>query len=134
MHTRVAYLALHRHEAQQAVRSLRAALQANPAHAEALYNLGTLLCTLHAYDEASPPLRRAVGQRPSHVCLRLNLGVALAGLGDARGAEHEFRTALNLAQARPRGPLLRLPPDSSQFPRTTVLAPRRLIVMMIAPP
>ncbi|TKC91563.1 tetratricopeptide repeat protein [Trinickia terrae] len=80
-----------------AERDYRAALEADPAHVDALHLLGVLHHQQGKHAEAADLVRRAVDLRPNDAALQLNLGNALKALGQLDGAIERFRNALTLA-------------------------------------
>jgi tetratricopeptide (TPR) repeat protein len=84
-----------------AERDYRAAIHANPAHADALHLLGVLRHQQGQHAEAAELVRRAVDLRPHDAALQLNLGNALKALGQLDGAIERFRNALTLAPQFP---------------------------------
>ncbi|WP_207002965.1 tetratricopeptide repeat protein [Trinickia mobilis] len=80
-----------------AERDYRAALDADPAHVDALHLLGVLRHQQGKHAEAAELVRRAVDLRPHDAALQLNLGNALKALGQLDGAIERFRNALTLA-------------------------------------
>ncbi len=81
----------------EAERDYRAALDADPAHADALHLLGVLRHQQGRHAEAADLVGRAVELRPNDAGLQLNLGNALKALGRLDGAIERFRNALTLA-------------------------------------
>jgi tetratricopeptide (TPR) repeat protein len=80
-----------------AERDYCAALDADPAHVDALHLLGVLRHQQGKHAEAAELVRRAVDLRPNDAALQLNLGNALKALGQLDGAIERFRNALTLA-------------------------------------
>lgn len=80
-----------------AERDYRAALDAEPAHADALHLLGVLRHQQGRHAEAADLVGRAVQLRPDDAGLQLNLGNALKALGQLEPAIERFRNALTLA-------------------------------------
>ena len=84
-----------------AERDYRAALDADPAHTDALHLLGVLRHQQGRHEEAADLVGRAVALRPNDAALQLNLGNALKALGRLEGAIERFRNALTLAPEFP---------------------------------
>ncbi|RKP52067.1 tetratricopeptide repeat protein [Trinickia fusca] len=80
-----------------AERDYRAALEADPVHADALHLLGVLRHQQGRHAEAADLVGRAVQLRPNDAALQLNLGNALKALGQLDDAIERFRNALTLA-------------------------------------
>lgn len=80
-----------------AERDYRAALDADPAHADAWHLLGVLRHQQGDHAAAAELVGRAVQLRPEDPGLQLNLGNALKALGQLDGAIERFRNALTLA-------------------------------------
>lgn len=80
-----------------AERDYRAALDADPVHADALHLLGVLRHQQGRNAEAVDLVGRAVALRPEDPALHLNLGNALKALGKLDDAIDRFRNALTLA-------------------------------------
>ena len=80
-----------------AERDYRAALDADPVHADALHLLGVLRHQQGRNAEAVDLVGRAVALRPDDPALQLNLGNALKALGKLDDAIDRFRNALTLA-------------------------------------
>lgn len=72
----------------------RAALEADPACAMCLGNLGDALERQGLWAPAIPPLERALALRPDYVGFHRNLGLALLRAGRGREAVAHFRLAL----------------------------------------
>ncbi|MXN78413.1 tetratricopeptide repeat protein [Burkholderia sp. 4701] len=79
----------------------RAALDANPADADALHLFGVLRHQQGQHAEAADLVGRAVALRPGDAALQLNLGNALKALGRLDEAIDRFRNALTLAPEFP---------------------------------
>ncbi|WP_179402659.1 tetratricopeptide repeat protein [Burkholderia guangdongensis] len=79
----------------------RAALDANPADADALHLFGVLRHQQGRHAEAADLVGRAVALRPDDPAFRLNLGNALKALGRLDEAIDRFRDALTLAPEFP---------------------------------
>lgn len=84
-----------------AERDYRAAIDADPVHADALHLLGVLRHQQGRHEEAADLVGRAVALRPNDAALQLNLGNALKALGRLDGAIERFRNALSLAPEFP---------------------------------
>jgi tetratricopeptide (TPR) repeat protein len=85
----------------QAERDYRAALDADPVHADALHLLGVLRHQQGCHAEAADLIGRAVRLRPNDAGSQLNLGNALKALGRLDEAIDRFRDALTLAPKFP---------------------------------
>jgi hypothetical protein len=74
-----------------------AILRREPAHAEAMSQLGILASAMNMPQLAVKLLRQAVSVRPEMPNYHMNLGEALRGVGDMAGAEAEYRETLRLS-------------------------------------
>jgi hypothetical protein len=74
-----------------------AILRREPAHAEAMSQLGILASAMNLPQLAVKLLRQAVSVRPSAPNYHMNLAEALRGIGDMAGAEAEYRETLRLS-------------------------------------
>ena len=72
--------------AAAARRAAEAALAADPADARLLHLLGSLSCQQGDLEGGADWVRRALAADPSHAGVRLTLAMALADLGDPKGA------------------------------------------------
>ena len=70
--------------------ALRAALQIDPGHADALFNLGAVLARQGQLEAAAAFLRKAAGLAPSKADVRYQLSQVLRRVGDRAGAEREL--------------------------------------------
>jgi Tfp pilus assembly protein PilF len=86
---------------EEAVATLRDALQSDPALAEAHYVIGTELLSAMKAHEALPHLRDAVRLRPTHMESLCNLGHALRHSSDMAGAISVFKSAVALEPSLP---------------------------------
>ena len=76
-------------EFDRAVRSLRAAIELQPAYADAWLTLGAVRRATRDFPAAADALRRAIGLRPESWSAHATLGQVLRQAGDERGArEH----------------------------------------------
>ena len=76
-----ATLAARTHRLDSAVQLYQAILQREPAHVEALSNMGLALQKLDRHEEALGFLKQAVQHRPGHASSQLNLGLTYQSLG-----------------------------------------------------
>jgi predicted O-linked N-acetylglucosamine transferase (SPINDLY family) len=81
---------------EEAARSFRVVLEAQPGFADAYNNLGNALQGLGRLQEAEASYRKALALAPDHVAVHGNLGVALQRLGRFPEAEEHIRRALAL--------------------------------------
>ena len=70
--------------------ALRAALDVDPGHADALFNLGAVMVKRGEPGEAVAYLRKAAGLAPSRADVRYQLSQALRRAGDRAGAQREL--------------------------------------------
>lgn len=96
-----AYAAHRAGQLADAEHGYRAALDANPADADALHLFGVLRHQQGQHAEAADLVGRAVALRPGDAALQLNLGNALKALGRLDEAIDRFRNALTLAPEFP---------------------------------
>lgn len=89
----------------EAERLYRAALEADPGHADAMHNLGTLLVKTGRPQEALPLLERAVALKPQSPAHRENLADVYRLLGRRKDAAAQYKQALTLDPGKV--PLLR---------------------------
>ncbi len=78
----------------------RAALEADPGHADAMHNLGTLLVKAGKLQEALPLLERAAALKPQSSAHRENLANTYRLLGRRRDAAAQYKQALALDPGR----------------------------------
>ncbi|MEO6953034.1 MAG: tetratricopeptide repeat protein [Polyangia bacterium] len=83
-------------DAAEARRAYEQAILADPAHADALVNLGRLYHEAGEAAEARRLYERALEERPEDSVAVFNLGVALEDLGVVRDAITQYRRALRL--------------------------------------
>ena len=83
-------------DAAEARRAYEQAVLADPAHADALVNLGRLYHEAGEAAEARRLYERALEERPEDAVAVFNLGVALEDLGAVREAITQYRRALRL--------------------------------------
>jgi tetratricopeptide (TPR) repeat protein len=83
-------------DAEQARRAYLRAIELEPAHADALVNLGRLLHERGDVADAAERYRRALAVRPGHATAAYNLGVALEDLGRLDEAVDAYRAALRV--------------------------------------
>ncbi|HYE91855.1 MAG TPA: tetratricopeptide repeat protein [Terriglobales bacterium] len=81
---------------EQARRAYLRAIELEPAHADALVNLGRLLHERGDVADAAERYRRALAVRPGHATAAYNLGVALEDLGRLDEAIDAYRAALRV--------------------------------------
>ena len=81
---------------EEARRAYLRAIELEPAHADALVNLGRLLHELGDVAGAAERYRRALAVRPGHATAAYNLGVALEDLGRLQEAIDAYRAALRV--------------------------------------
>jgi Flp pilus assembly protein TadD len=74
-----------------------AILRREPAHPEAMSQLGILASVMNMPQLAVKLLRQAVSVRPNAPDYHMNLGEALRGVGDMAGAEAAYRETLRLS-------------------------------------
>lgn len=91
-----ATLAACTHRLELAVQRYQDLLREQPAHVEALANLGLSLQKLHRHEEALVHLSQALKLQPAHANSHLNLGLTLASLGRAAEAKVAYEAALAL--------------------------------------
>ena len=72
------------------------AIELNPAHSEAMNNLGASLIELNRQEEAEQCFRQAIAVNPNFADPYCNLGVLLRSKSDLTGAEAALRRALKL--------------------------------------
>lgn len=89
--------ALRRRDPLAAESALRAALERDPGHADAHFQLGNLQREQGRHAEAVSSYERALARVPGHASLLNNLGLALEGVGDAGRAETCYRNVLESA-------------------------------------
>ena len=75
----------------EAERQLRRAVEIQPGHADALFNLGTVLTRRGANVEAAAFLRKAAGLQPDNADIRYRLAQVLRDTGEKSGAEEELK-------------------------------------------
>lgn len=83
-------------DSEQARRAYLRAIELEPAHADALVNLGRLLHERGDVADAAERYRRALAVRPGHATAAYNLGVALEDLGRVEEAIDAYRAALRV--------------------------------------
>ncbi len=76
--------------------NLRRAVEIEPGHADALFNLGAVLARRGASDEAVGFLQKAAGLEPGNADIRYRLSQVLRGAGDLARAEAELRVFRDL--------------------------------------
>jgi len=81
---------------EDAVSSLKVAIEIEPRAKGALTTLGGRLCGLRKFDEAIGYLNRAIELDPNSVPALVNLGICLRALGKVDEAEAQFERALAL--------------------------------------
>lgn len=79
-----------------ALRFYRKAVELDPTHADALYDLGALLARMGAVDEATELFRRALEQDPEDVQSHFNLAMGLRLRGELGQAAEHFRRVVEL--------------------------------------
>lgn len=84
-----------------AEKEYKEALAARPDFLNPQENLAALYIDAQKYDEALAITKAALAKHPQEPALHLNQAVALAGKGDAAGADAEFRQAIPLSQGDP---------------------------------
>jgi predicted O-linked N-acetylglucosamine transferase (SPINDLY family) len=89
-----ATLAARTHRLALAVSQYQAILQRQPAHVEALSNLGLALQKLKRHAEALGFLKQAVQHRPGHANSQLNLGLTYQSLGQLTLAREAYQRTL----------------------------------------
>jgi predicted O-linked N-acetylglucosamine transferase (SPINDLY family) len=92
-------LALEHHQAGRladAEALYRQILAAQPAHFDALQNMGVLACQVGRQDVAVDWLRRAIAVQPANAAAHSNLGEACRELGRLDEAEAHYRRALEM--------------------------------------
>jgi len=70
----------------EAIAMYRKALQTDPSHIQALFNLAAVCLETGAFSEAYPLLQRLHEMRPQNEDLQINLAIAAIGLGQPRRA------------------------------------------------
>lgn len=95
---------------EEAVGVLRRAIDINPEHCNAYYNLGVTLHASSRHQEALGPYNRALqcyidrGSRPDYIAdTHYNLGAVLLKLRRFREARWHFETLLGMAPHYPNG-------------------------------
>lgn len=83
-----------------AVTALRAAIAAEPRHADAHFTLGTVLGARGDAQAAADALRRAIALRPDLWSAHYTLGRILQSAGDERQAQVHFAEAENIRRRR----------------------------------
>ena len=89
-----ATLAARTHRLAQAVQLYQTILQRQPAHVEALSNLGLALQKLNRHEEALGFLQQAIQHRPGHANSHLNLGLTCQSLGRLDEARAAYQRTL----------------------------------------
>lgn len=89
-----ATLAARTHRLDSAVQLYQAILQREPAHVEALSNMGLALQKLDRHEEALGFLKQAVQHRPGHASSQLNLGLTYQSLGQMAEARAAYQRTL----------------------------------------
>lgn len=87
---------------EDALRSLKKAVEFLPDRAEAHYNLGTVFLNMMKSTEAADSFRKAIALEPDHDKATGNLGVALYNLGQLEEAERVVRRAMALRPDSPK--------------------------------
>lgn len=80
----------HLNRMEESEAALRAALDVDPGHADALFNLGAVLVKQGEPGEAVAYLRKSAGLAPSRADVRYQLSQALRRAGDRAGAQREL--------------------------------------------
>ncbi len=80
----------------EAAQELHEAIDIDPKAFNPHLNLGIVLLQQHNFSEASEMLRKALALEANSPAARYYSGLALMGLNDSRGAEHELKTAHEL--------------------------------------
>ncbi len=75
---------------EEAAAELRSAVEMNPGHADALFNLGAVLAKMGADHEAAALLAKAAGLQPENPDIRYRLSGVLRRTGDVVGAERHI--------------------------------------------
>jgi len=88
--------------AAEAIDWLRRATTREPPYAAAFYELGTLLSSLHRYDEAEAVLKRGIEAAPAVAELSVELGGVYASRADPANAKLAFARALAMAPGHVR--------------------------------
>ena len=83
-------------DSEAARRAYLRAIELEPAHADALVNLGRMLHERGDVAGAAERYRRALAVRPGHATAAYNLGVALEDLGRLEEAIDAYRAALRV--------------------------------------
>jgi tetratricopeptide (TPR) repeat protein len=81
-------------DAAGAITQFRKAIELQPDHPFAHYNLGTVLLQQQQYEEAASHLRIALAGDPRNIDARINLGQALTGLERTNEAIEQYSLAL----------------------------------------
>ncbi|HZZ82934.1 MAG TPA: tetratricopeptide repeat protein [Anaeromyxobacteraceae bacterium] len=81
----------------EALRALERAVELEPAHAQAINNLGIARFVLGSHGEAAEAFREAARLDPTLARARLNLGNALFELGALREAAAAYEEAIRVA-------------------------------------
>lgn len=85
---------------RKAERLYRRIVMAQPGHAESWSNLGLVLLTHGAFDEAAAACRRALSIRPDYIDAHLNLISALEGAGNYEEAANVYRRVIPIVPGR----------------------------------
>lgn len=91
-----ATLAARTHRLELAVTLYQAILKRQPAHVEALSNLGLALQKLKRHEQALGFLKQAVHHRPGHANSQLNLGLTYQSLGQWAEARAAYQRTLTI--------------------------------------
>lgn len=91
-----ATLAARTHRLELAVSLYQSILKRQPAHVEALSNLGLALQKLHRHEEALDFLTLALKHRPGHANSQLNLGLTCQSLGRREEALAAYQRTLTI--------------------------------------
>ncbi len=112
-----ATLAARTHRLEQAVQLYQSILQRQPAHVEALSNLGLALQKLNRHEEALGYLKQAIQHRPDHANSHLNLGLTLQSLGrlDEARAAYQRTLAIEPSHAQALFNIAKMLQDSLDF-------------------
>ena len=82
---------------QEAINLYRRALEYNPKHSKARYNLANIYVVYEDYYSASNEYEKVLEQKPRFMSARINYGIVLSeALFDYDGAIREYRSAINL--------------------------------------
>lgn len=83
-------------EDERAIREFQVAVDLQPDHMEALYNLGGLFKDIGMYRKAADMYAKVLLLQPNHWRAQLNKGVTLLGLGETEEGRKAFKEAFKI--------------------------------------